>query len=435
MNYYSLNKQSPAVSFREATIKGQAPDKGLYFPEQIPQVNKNLIRDIENYSNEEIALEVIRPYAGNDIPEDRLLQIVSETVNFPIPLVQISESFFSLELFHGPTLAFKDVGARFMSRCLGYFVGNHDKKLTVLVATSGDTGGAVANGFYDVDGVEVVILYPSGKVSTVQEKQLTTLGRNIHALEIDGTFDDCQQMVKQAFADAELNKHLFLTSANSINVARWLPQQFYYFFAYKQWPDKKYPPVISVPSGNFGNICAGVLAHVSGLPVQHFIAACNANDVVTQFLQHPTSNLQPRTAIPTLSNAMDVGNPSNFVRILEIFHHNFPELKKSLSSYSISDDETRAAIKELYRQYHYLPDPHGAVGYLSLQRYLQDNPGRKGIFLETAHPVKFPDAVEEAAGKITDWPPSVDAIINKEKQSHFMPADYNMLKDFLVERG
>jgi threonine synthase len=435
MTYYSLNKQSPVADFREATIRGQAPDKGLYFPESIPQAGKELIRDIENYTNEEIALEVIRPYVGDTIPEDRLLRIVTETINFPIPLVQLSDSFFSLELFHGPTLAFKDVGARFMSRCLGYFV--EDKKVTVLVATSGDTGGAVANGFYEVDGIEVVILYPSGKVSTVQEKQLTTLGKNIHALEIKGTFDDCQQMVKQAFADTELNKNLFLTSANSINVARWLPQQFYYFLAYKQWPDKKNPPVISVPSGNFGNICAGILAHVSGLPVQHFIAACNANDAVTKFLQtsnveSQTSNLTPQPAIPTLSNAMDVGNPSNFVRILEIFHNNFPNLKKSLSSYSISDADTMAAIKEVYEQYNYLPDPHGAVGYLSLKKYLREYPDQRGIFLETAHPVKFPEAVEKIAGKITDFPPSVDAIMHKEKQSHIMPPDYNMLKEFLL---
>jgi threonine synthase len=435
MTYYSLNKQSDKVDFKEATIRGQAPDKGLYFPETIPQVKKELIRNIENYTNEEIALEVIKPYVGNTIPEDRLLKIVTETVSFPIPLVQISDDYFSLELFHGPTLAFKDVGARFMSRCLGYFVGNQDKKITVLVATSGDTGGAVANGFYGVDGIEVVILYPSGKVSTVQEKQLTTLGKNIHALEVTGTFDDCQQMVKQAFVDADLNKKLFLTSANSINVARWLPQQFYYFFAYKQWPWKDKAPVISVPSGNFGNICAGILAHVSGLPVQHFIAACNANDIVTEFLKADSGDqLKPRTAVPTLSNAMDVGNPSNFVRILEIFQHNFPELKKKLSSYSISDKETMATIKEVFDEYHYLADPHGAVGLLSLKRFLQEHPGQKGIFLETAHPVKFPEAVEKVTGKPIDAPPSVDEILQKEKHSHLIQPDFNMLKEYLLAR-
>jgi len=270
MNYYSLNKQSPVVNFKDATINGQAPDKGLYFPEQIPQVKKDLVGNIEKFSNEEIAFSVISPYVGNAIPEKDLQRIVAETVNFEIPLVPVTENICSLELFHGPTLAFKDIGARFMSRCLGYFVKGNNKKVTVLVATSGDTGGAVANGFYDVEGVDVVILYPSGKVSSVQEKQLTTLGKNIRAVEVYGTFDDCQQMVKQAFTDATINWKLFLTSANSINVARWLPQQFYYFFAWKQWSDKKNPPVISVPSGNFGNICAGILAHISGLPVTFY---------------------------------------------------------------------------------------------------------------------------------------------------------------------
>ena len=282
----------------------------------------------------------------------------------------MNDDISSLELFHGPTLAFKDVGARFMSRCLGYFAKERDQKLIVLVATSGDTGGAVANGFYEVKGVEVVILYPSGKVSSVQEKQLTTLGKNIHALEVSGNFDDCQQLVKQAFADKEINRQLFLTSANSINIARWLPQQFYYFFAWKQWPEKKHPPVISVPSGNFGNLCAAILAHASGLPVQHFIAACNVNDVVPEFLL--TGNYQPKKTIATISNAMDVGDPNNFIRILEIFEEDVSELKRMLSAYSISDDETRATIKRVYKQYNYLLDTHGAVGYLSLERYLHE---------------------------------------------------------------
>ena len=299
MKYYSTNKNSERVSFKEATIKGQAPDKGLYFPETIPQIEKGLIDDIEKVSNEEIAFQVIKPYVTNEITDDDLFKIVTETINFPIPLVKVRDNIFSLELFHGPTLAFKDVGARFMSRCLGYFLKNENKKVTVLVATSGDTGGAVAHGFYDVPGVDVIILYPSGKVSAVQEKQLTTLGKNIQALEIEGNFDDCQQMVKQAFADEEVSKKLFLTSANSINVARWLPQQFYYFFAYKQWAEKDSAPVISVPSGNFGNICAGILAKQSGLPVHHFIAACNVNDAVTKYLQ--TEIFHTQTAVPTLS--------------------------------------------------------------------------------------------------------------------------------------
>lgn len=431
MNYYSTNKQSPIVDFKEAAIKGQAPDKGLYFPEQIPRVEKGLIENIENLSNEEIAFQVIKPYVGDTITEEKLFQIVSETVNFPIPLVKVSERIWSLELFHGPTLAFKDVGARFMSRCLGYFLQNETKKVTVLVATSGDTGGAVANGFYGVEGVEVVILYPSGKVSPVQEKQLTALGKNIHALEIEGTFDDCQQMVKQAFADVELNQQLFLTSANSINVARWLPQQFYYFFAYKQWADKKHPPVVCVPSGNFGNICAGILANSSGLPVDHFVAACNVNDVVTDYLE--TAEYKTKSAVATLSNAMDVGNPSNFIRILEIFKHQFPALKDKLSSYSISDAETMATIKEVYQQYNYLLDPHGAVGYLSLKRYLETDAEAKGIFLETAHPVKFPDAVEDVIGKKIDIPASLKTIMSQEKKSIVMEASYHELKNYLIK--
>lgn len=429
MKYYSTNHNSPVVSFKEATIKGQAPDKGLYFPEQIPALPDDLIKNINQFSNEEIAYRVIAPYVGEAIPKNELQRIVNETVNFDIPLVKINNSISSLELYHGPTLAFKDTGARFMSRCLGYFVKDSDKKVTVLVATSGDTGGAVANGFYDVEGVDVVILYPSGKVSSVQEKQLTTLGKNIHALEVNGTFDDCQQMVKQAFADEELNRQIFLTSANSINVARWLPQQFYYFFAYKQWADKENPPVICVPSGNFGNICAGILAHISGLPVRHFIAACNANDVVPAFMQ--TQQYEPKKAVATISNAMDVGNPSNFVRILEIFNNEFINLQKVLSSVSISDDETRATIKSVYEKEKYLLDPHGAVGYLALDRYLQANPNQNGIVLETAHPVKFYDVVEPVIDKKIPLPPSVASQINAEKKSTKVNADAALLKDFL----
>lgn len=429
MNYYSLNKQSPKVSFSEATILGQAPDKGLYFPETIPQIDKDLIKNIEHISNEEIAYRVIKPYIGNEIPEGELQRIVNETVNFPIPLVPINETISSLELFHGPTLAFKDVGARFMSRCLGYFVKDNNKKVTVLVATSGDTGGAVANGFYNVDGVEVVILYPSGKVSSVQEKQLTTLGNNIHALEVDGTFDDCQQLVKQAFADEDLNKKLFLTSANSINVARWLPQQFYYFFAYKQWKQKRQLPIISVPSGNFGNICAGILAHISGLPVQHFIAACNANDVVPQFMQ--TENYQPKAAVATISNAMDVGNPSNFIRILEMFQHQFPQLKEKLSAYSITDEETKATMKRVYDEYGYTLDPHGAVGYLALEQYLLQHPQQKGMILETAHPVKFYDVVEPVLNNKIALPEAVQQIISLPKNSIQLNNHFDELKSFL----
>ena len=432
MRYYSLNKQSPDVDFKEATIRGQAPDKGLYFPEQIPVIDPAFFKNIDQFSNEEIAFRFINPYVAGAMPDDELQRIVAETINFHIPLVQVKDDTYSLELFHGPTLAFKDVGARFMSRCLGYFARERSERVVVLVATSGDTGGAVAHGFYNVPGVEVVILYPSGKVSSVQEKQLTTLGKNIHALEVKGSFDDCQQMVKQAFVDESLTSRIFLTSANSINVARWLPQQFYYALAWKQWKDKENPPVICVPSGNFGNICAGLLAHRSGLPVSHFVAACNVNDVVTQYLH--TGQYQAQKAVPTLSNAMDVGNPSNFVRILELFNHEFGNLTNVLSSYSISDEETRTTIKEVYDRYRYLADPHGAVGYLGLQRYLDSHPGQKGMFLETAHPVKFYDVVEPVIGAPVPLPEAVQAIVHKVKQSRIIESDYEALRAYLQER-
>ena len=443
MQYYSLNTPSEKVSFKEATIKGQAPDRGLYFPEHIPVLSDDFIKNIDTNSREEVAFQVIQPYTDGSLPEDELYRIIAETINFDFPLVKVTDRISSLELFHGPTLAFKDVGARFMSRCLGYFVKDNDQPVTVLVATSGDTGGAVANGFHGVEGVNVVILYPSGKVSSVQELQLTTLGKNITALEVNGSFDDCQQMVKEAFADTALNQELFLTSANSINVARWLPQQFYYFFAWQQWEDKDHPPVISVPSGNFGNICAGLLAHRSGLPVQHFIAACNANAVVPAYLQ--TGEYTPRQAIATLSNAMDVGNPSNFVRVLEIFDREFHSLKKVLTSYSISDEQTKETLRDVYAKSHYLTDPHGAVGYRALNTYLttQDTaqpgspsiaPGQKGIFLETAHPVKFYDTVEPVIGEPIPLPAAVSAILGKEKQSKKIDAQYSQLKDFLLSR-
>lgn len=432
MKFYSLNKQSPVADFRTATILGQAPDKGLYFPEIIPQVSKKLIDNIENYSTEAIAFEVIKPYIGDSIPKKVLENIVAETVNFEIPLVKISDNIFSLELFHGPTLAFKDIGARFMSRCLSYFARGNKDKVTVLVATSGDTGGAVANGFYDVEGVEVVILYPSGKVSSVQEKQLTTLGKNIHALEVEGTFDECQQMVKAAFADAELNKKIKLTSANSINVARWLPQQFYYFYLWKQWNDKSYPPVVTVPSGNFGNICAGLLTQKSGLPIKQFIAACNVNDTVPNFLH--TGNYQPKKAIPTISNAMDVGNPSNFVRILEMFQQQKNVLEKSLSAFSISDDKTKSTLVSVFKDYQYLLDPHGAVAYNALQQYQAQLLNSKGVILETAHPVKFYDVIEPLIGQKVPVPKSIEEQIKCKKVSTKINASAASLIEFLFKQ-
>ena len=430
MNYYSLNRQSPNVNFKEATILGQAPDKGLYFPESIPVLPKSFFSDIEQMSNEEMAFKVIAPFVGNVMPENVLQQIVNETINFPIPIVPVSDNIFALEMFHGKTLAFKDVGARFMSRCLGYFVKDNNKKVTVLVATSGDTGGAVADGFYDVEGVQVVILYPSGKVSSVQEKQLTTLGKNIFAIEVNGTFDDCQQMVKQAFNDESLMQEIFLTSANSINVARWLPQQFFYYLAYKQWKDKSLPPVVSVPSGNFGNICAGILAYKSGLPINHFIAACNANDVIPKFME--TKAYQPQQAVATISNAMDVGNPSNFVRILEMFDGNVDLLSTVFSAVRVTDEETKLAIKEIDSSKGYLMDPHGAVGYIALKNYLKNQPGLSGIFAETAHPIKFYDVVEEIIHRKIPLPDAIQSLMQHEKKSIEIEADYDVLKSYLL---
>ncbi|MBC8033808.1 MAG: threonine synthase [Chitinophagaceae bacterium] len=432
MLYYSTSRQSPSVNFKEATIHGQAPDKGLYFPEHIPALPPSFFEEFATMSREEIAYTVIRPYTGDTIPDAELKRIVSETVNFPFPLVQVEDNVYALELYHGPTLAFKDVGARFMSRCLGYFVKDIRKKVTVLVATSGDTGGAVASGFYDVDGVDVIILYPSGKVSSIQELQLTTLGKNITALEVDGSFDDCQDLVKKAFTDDELAQHLFLTSANSINVARWLPQQFYYFFAYQQWKDKEHAPVVCVPSGNFGNICAGLLASHSGLPVKHFIAACNANNIITSYLQ--TGAYAAKKSVATLSNAMDVGNPSNFVRILEIFDQQFSSLKNRLSSYSVSDLETIESLIQLYRKHGYLADPHGAVAFHAVHQYLKQYPGDKAIVLETAHPVKFYDVVEPMIHEKVPIPGAIKGLLLQKKISIKMDADYAVFKNLLLSR-
>ena len=430
MNYYSLNHQSQDVSFAEATIQGQAPDKGLYFPQYIPALPAGFIKNLKQYSKEEIGVEVMKPYTGDTLPKAELERIVAETVNFDFPLVTITDRISSLELFHGPTLAFKDVGARFMSRCLGYFNQHKNKSTTVLVATSGDTGGAVANGFLGVDGVDVVILYPSGKVSAVQELQLTTCGKNITALEVDGTFDDCQAIVKKAFWDADLNRKLTLTSANSINVARWLPQQLYYFFALQQWQAEE-APIVCVPSGNFGNICAGILAHISGLPVKHFVAACNANDVVYRYLQNGT--FEPKSSVPTISNAMDVGNPSNFIRILQIFKHELPQLKQKVSAASVDDKTTKQIIADVYRESGYTLDPHGAVAYKALHDYLQNDTG-SGFILETAHPVKFPDVVEEAIGRKLDVPDSAKELFSLEKKSIRMPADFDAFKEWLMNR-
>lgn len=434
MKYYNLKDSQEQVNFKAATIKGQGKEKGLFFPENIPQFDKKFIQNLSQYTDEEIAYECMKAFINDEIPSEILNNIIAETVSFEIPLKKINDKISILELFHGPTLAFKDIGARFMSRCLSYFLKDQNKKVTVLVATSGDTGGAVADGFYDLPGIEVVILYPKNRVSPVQEKQLTTLGKNIYALEVNGSFDDCQSLVKQAFSNEEINSQLFLTSANSINIARWLPQQIYYLLALKHWQQlEKELPVICVPSGNFGNICAGLLAHVRGLPAEHFIAACNSNDIIPQYFK--TGNFNPKKAVATLSNAMDVGDPSNFVRILELFNNEFDSLKNKVSACTIDDQKTLQTITDVYKKHQYILDPHSAVAFASLEQYLKENPGKKGFILGTAHPVKFPEAVEKAVKTKIEIPVSLNDLMKKEKKTIEINSDFEELRRFLLSKN
>lgn len=430
MNFYSLNKQAPKVSFKDAVIKGIAPDRGLYFPERIEPLPASFFERIENLSNQEIAFNAIHQFVSNEIPNDTLKEILANVLDFDFPVVQLEENVATLELFHGPTMAFKDVGARFMANCLGYFSEGSTTDVTVLVATSGDTGGAVANGFLGVEGVKVVILYPSGKVSDIQERQLTTLGQNITALEVDGTFDDCQKMVKTAFLDEALLSKMQLTSANSINVARWLPQLFYFLFAYKQAKSQGKEIVFAIPSGNFGNICAGMVAQKLGMPVKQFVAATNINDTVPKFMT--SGNYAPKPSTATISNAMDVGDPSNFIRIRHLFNDDLEKLRENLSSYSFSDSETKEAMKLIYKTSEYIADPHGAVGYLGLKKYQESHPDTYGIFLETAHPVKFLDVVEEVIPEKIGIPKQIQKVMGKEKISLKIDT-YDGLKQFLLD--
>ena len=426
MNYYSLHHKSPKTTFKNAVVEGLAKDRGIYFPENITPLPKDFIANISDYSNHEIAFEAIKQFVGDEIPEDKLKDIISNTLTFDFPVVKVDDNIGTLELFHGPTMAFKDVGAKFMAQCLEYFNHGNKEEVTVLVATSGDTGGAVANGFLGAKGVNVVILYPSGKVSDIQEKQLTTLGQNITALEVDGVFDDCQEMVKTAFLDEDIKRTL--TSANSINVARWLPQMFYFFFAYKQLHKEHKDIVFSVPSGNFGNICAGIMAQKLGLPVKHFVASTNVNDTVPNFLKDGVYTPKPSKA--TISNAMDVGNPSNFIRIRELFNNDLKNLKKGFSSYSFSDSETRETMQKIYEKSGYIADPHGAVGYLGLKKYgLQEN--EFGVFLETAHPVKFLDVVEETLPVKVEIPEQIKIVIDNKKVA-ITASSYEDLKAYLM---
>ena len=413
MMYYSLQRQAPEVSFKEAALRGIAPDRGLYFPKEIPRFSTEFWQELPKSDFLESAVQLMQAFTGASIPLSELKAILEKTLSFEFPLIPLEDSVSVLELFHGPTMAFKDVGATFMAGCLGYFSGQTDLKTVVLVATSGDTGGAVARGFLNVPGVEIVILYPKDKVSDIQERQLTTLGANIRALRVRGTFDDCQALVKRAFQDPVLFENQALTSANSINVARWLPQMLYYISAIRQLPPEANPPVFSVPSGNFGNLCAGLLASQMGMPGAHFIAATNPNDTIPRYME--SRNYDPKPAVPTLSNAMDVADPSNFVRIRELFKNDFPKLAAKLSAYSYTDAQTLEAIHNLFQSYGYIADPHGAVGYLGLVKYLEDHPGHTGIFLETAHPIKFRETVETCLDRELELPLQIRGLLDREK--------------------
>jgi threonine synthase len=430
MKFYSTNSPGRMVELRQAVTQGLAPDNGLYMPERIPMLPKEFFQTIHQKSFKEIAFAVTQNLIGEDIPTGELKRIVDHTIQFDAPVVPVGD-VYSLELFHGPTLAFKDFGARFMSQLLGYFARQQDQEIVILVATSGDTGSAVANGFLGVPGIRVVVLYPSGKVSDIQEKQFTTLGQNISAVEVSGTFDDCQKLVKDAFLDDELRKKFFLTSANSINIARLIPQSFYYFNAYAQMATDK-PLVFSIPSGNFGNITGGLLAKRMGLPVHKFIAATNINDVVPEYLQHRT--FHPRPSKQTISNAMDVGNPSNFVRMLELYQGDFDALSADITGYAFSDQQTREAMRDVFSSCGYVLDPHGAIGYLGLKKYLSDSKEQvSGVFLETAHPAKFKEVVEDTLQCPIKVPQVLLNFMKNEKRTISMDSDFLSFKNFLME--
>lgn len=430
MKYYSTNNKSIRVNFREAVLKGIADDQGLFLPEKIKTLPEEIIRDFQKTGLNEIACTIAGIFVNNDIPDKVLSEIIKDSLNFEIPLVKVEENVFSLELFHGPTMAFKDVGARFLARCMSYFTETV-RTITILVATSGDTGSAVANGFLGIEGIDVVILYPSGKVSPLQEKQFTTLGKNITAIEVSGTFDDCQEMVKLAFADPELKKRINLSSANSINIARLIPQTFYYFFAYAQLALNSLPLIISVPSGNYGNLTAGLIAKRLGLPVEIFLAASNINRPVPDYLE--TGEFKPRPSLETIANAMDVGNPGNFARILEMYDHSWKAIKKDIIGFSYTDDQIRKTIKQVYKNTGYLLDPHGATGYLALKEYLYDHPGI-GIFFETAHPAKFHTVIEEIIEEDLIIPEKLLEFGNRRKKTVVISNRFEDFKNYLLSQ-
>jgi len=432
LKFYSTNNRQTQISFREAVLKGIADDGGLFMPNEIPKLPESFFHNIEKYSFQEIGFEVAKLFI-DDINDDDLRTIINNAISFPAPLVRLSNNISILELFHGPTLAFKDFGAKFLANLLTHYLKDEKKETLILVATSGDTGSAVANGFYEKKGINVALLYPSGKVSRTQEQQLTTLGKNIFAFEINGVFDDCQRLVKQAFQDSDLKNIFSMTSANSINIARLLPQTFYYFDAYKQVKDKSLPFIVSVPSGNFGNLTAGLIAQTMGLPIHKFIAAVNANDVFFNYLQN--GKFEPKPSVLTISNAMDVGNPSNFVRIISMFENDVDLIRKKISSSSFNDEQTLSAIKEVKEKYNYTIDPHGAVGYLALNKYLQET-GQEdvnGIILETAHPAKFSEIVDNVLAEKTVIPERLSACFEKEKAAVKTQKDYASFKEVLIK--
>jgi threonine synthase len=434
MKFYSTNNTSIRVSFKEAVFNSMPQDKGLYMPESIPRLDDKFLDNLDSYTLPEIAFHVAKNLLGDDIPENDLKAIIEDAINFYAPVVKLEESVYVLELFHGPSLAFKDFGARFMSRVMSYFLEDGEKQLDVLVATSGDTGGAVALGFLGVPNTRVTILYPKGKVSGIQELQLTTNGQNIRAIEIDGTFDDCQALVKQAFIDPELNKEFRLTSANSINIARLIPQTFYYFNAYAQLlKEGKSKVVFSVPSGNFGNIAAGLLAWKMGLPVEQFIAATNANDAVPEFLK--TGVYQPKPSVQTISNAMDVGNPSNWVRIQDMFKEDTEKLNRLITGFSYNDEETLQAVEKIYNSYNYIVCPHTAIAWQALKDWQQDQPTGKttGVFLSTAHPCKFPDVLPAHIAKAIEIPEEVKKLEGKTKHAATLGTSFEEFKRYLLE--
>ncbi len=431
MKYYSTNKKINGISLQNAVVKGLAEDKGLFMPDTIKKLPKSFFDKIDTMSFQEIAYTVADAFFGEDVEADALKKIVYETLNFDVPLVHVIDNIYSLELYHGPTLAFKDVGGRFMSRLLGYFIQKESEKdVNVLVATSGDTGSAVANGFLGVKGIHVYVLYPKGLVSPIQECQFTTLGQNITALEVDGTFDDCQRLVKSAFMDADLNAKLKLTSANSINVARFLPQAFYYFYAYAQLKKmgQAKDVVICVPSGNFGNITAGLFAKKMGLPIKRFIAANNRNDIFFQYLQ--TGEYSPRPSVSTIANAMDVGDPSNFTRVLDLYKGSHKAICEEISGATYTDNQIAETLKACYRENNYLLDPHGACGYRALKEKLQAN--ENGVFLETAHPAKFLETVEQIIGEKVEIPQKLQEFMKGKKESISISKEFESFKKYLL---